>query len=263
MFRLTREVRFAVNSDAASASGQSGNGHGGIPALAGAGQFFSLRITTAGELDSASNYLLNIKQVDRAVRDCAVPIIEAAIAAGAFGGGCGVAGLIYDELCDAWRPVTLWSLSLLMSPFLHIAVHANEVPMVRLSQKFEFSASHRLFNPKISESENLRLFGKCSNPYGHGHNYELQVTLRGRPRADGVLIDVPRFERIVAETIIDRFDHRNLNVEIEEFKTLIPSVENIARVIYGLLKPRFVEHQVELAGVTVWETPKTWCEYSQ
>ena len=135
--------------------------------------------------------------------------------------------------------------------------------MVRLSQKFEFSATHRLHNPAISETENRRVFGKCNNPHGHGHNYELQVTLRGKPDVNGVLIEIPAFERIVAGTVIDRFDHKNLNLELPEFKELVPTVENIAMTIYRLLKPRFEGERATLASVTVWETPKTWCEYSE
>ena len=68
---------------------------------------------------------------------------------------------------------------------------------------------------------------------------------------------------MVAATVIDRFDHKNLNVEVPEFRELIPSVENIAMTIYRLLKPRFGGGRAELASVTVWETPKTWCEYSE
>ena len=113
--------------------------------------------------------------------------------------------------------------------------------MVRLSQKFEFSASHRLFNSALSDDENRKTYGKCSNPHGHGHNYELQVTLVGEPDASGVVVKVPVFEQVVSEAIIQRFDHKNLNVEVAEFRELIPSVENIARVIYRRLKERFRE----------------------
>ena len=135
--------------------------------------------------------------------------------------------------------------------------------MTQLSQRFEFSASHRLHNPALTDQQNRETFGKCNNPHGHGHNYELQVTLTGRATGTGLLIDVPRFERIVAETVIERFDHKNLNLEVEAFANLIPSVENIAAVIFRLLKPRFTEGNATLASVTVWETPKTWCEYSE
>ena len=135
--------------------------------------------------------------------------------------------------------------------------------MTRLSQKFEFAASHRLHNPALSDEQNRQTFGKCNNPHGHGHNYELQVTLAGAPNPSGLLFDIPTFEETVARTIIDRFDHKNLNIEVTEFAALIPSVENIARVIYRLLKPKLQSDTTRLAGVTVWETPKTWCEYSE
>ena len=133
----------------------------------------------------------------------------------------------------------------------------------RLSQKFEFSASHRLHNPTLSEEENKKSFGKCNHPNGHGHNYEVQVTLKGKPNANGLLVDVPAFEKIVQAYAIEKVDHKNLNLDVEEFKTLIPTVENIAMTIYRLLKNRFTGIGADLASVTVWETPKTWCEYSE
>ena len=114
--------------------------------------------------------------------------------------------------------------------------------MIRTSQKFEFCASHRLHNPDLSDEENRRIFGKCNNPRGHGHNYELQVTLIGAPDSTGRLVPTTEFERIVSETIIEKFDHKNLNCELDEFKSVNPSVENIARVIYQMLQPRFSGH---------------------
>ncbi len=137
--------------------------------------------------------------------------------------------------------------------------------MVRLSQKFEFSASHRLHNPSLSDADNRATYGKCNNVAGHGHNYEVQVTLIGTPDERGVLVDIPTFERTVAERVIDRFDHKHLNSEVAEFQErgLIPSVENIARVIHDLLKPALASERSTLASVTVWETPKTWCEYTE
>jgi len=157
-------------------------------------------------------------------------------------------------------------LTLSTSPFQKISLFRREFPMMRLSSKFEFSASHRLHNPQMSDEENRNCFGKCNNPHGHGHNYEVQVTLKGSPdKTTGVLVDVPAFERIVAATVIDRFDHKNLNVELPEFSQtgLIPSVENIAMTIYRLLKSKFGDAGAQLASVTVWETPKTWCEYTE
>jgi 6-pyruvoyltetrahydropterin/6-carboxytetrahydropterin synthase len=270
MFRLTREVRFAVNArgdepadpDGPSAAGPS-NSYGGFPSLTGLGHFFTIQVTLAGELDPRSQYLRNIKDIDAAVRRRAVPAVAAAIRDGSFGGGGRIAASLFDLLQSAWPPAKLEALRLSLSPFLAYTVLASEHPMVRLSQKFEFSASHRLHSPHLSEEENCATFGKCSNPHGHGHNYEVQVTLAGEPDENGLLINVPKFERIVTATVIDRFDHKNLNLEVPEFRRHIPTVENIAMAIYRLLKPKLADAGAELASVTVWETPKTWCEYSE
>jgi 6-pyruvoyltetrahydropterin/6-carboxytetrahydropterin synthase len=269
MFRLTREVRFAINASGgpdAQLAAKPTNSYAGFPSLTGLGHFFTLQPTLAGQVDLTSSYLLNIKQVDSVVRQRGVPHVAAAVRSGRFGGGAGVAAELFTLLRDGWPGVTLASLKFSLSPFLSLSVHSSEYPMpglVRLSQKFEFSASHRLHNPALSDERNRAIFGKCNNPHGHGHNYELQVTLAGTPDDNGVLVDVPSFERIVAASVIERFDHKNLNTELSEFAGLIPSVENIARVIYGLLKPPLQAQHTRLVAVTVWETPKTWCEYSE
>ena len=265
MFRLTREVRFAINDAPDDQIGSPPtNGYAGYPSLTGLGYFFAAQVTLAGELDRRSSYLLNIKQVDEAVRQVGVPLVGRAIRRKTFGGGGKLVHDLFEELRYLWpEHVHLHDLRLSLSPFLALSVFASEFPMIRLSQKFEFAASHRLHVPTMSAEDNARTFGKCNNPHGHGHNYELQVTLRGVPHASGELMHVPAMERVVAEHVIDRFDHKNLNVELEEFKDVVPSVENIAKVIYGILEPRFAEEGATLASVTVWETPKTWCEYSE
>jgi 6-pyruvoyltetrahydropterin/6-carboxytetrahydropterin synthase len=264
MFRLTREVRFAINDTPDDQiGGKPTNSYAGYPSLTGLGYFFVVEITLAGELDPRNSYLLNIKQVDEAVRNVGVPLVAHAIHREEFGGGAKLAQRLFEELRYLWPDhVHLHDLRLNLSPFLALTVFASEFPMVRLSQKFEFAASHRLHVSTLSDEDNRRTFGKCNNPHGHGHNYELQVTLRGVPHANGVLMDVPAMEQVVAVNVIDRFDHKNLNVELAEFKNVVPSVENIAKVIYGILEPKFEEAGATLASVTVWETPKTWCEYS-
>ena len=135
--------------------------------------------------------------------------------------------------------------------------------MVRLTQRFEFSASHRLFNRELDEEHNHRIFGKCSNPHGHGHNYEVEVTVKGPPDAMGSIMPVIELERLVYAAVIEPLDHKNLNVEVPEFAKLIPSVENIAMVIYNRLTPLFAGHTARLATVRVWETPKTFAEYGE
>jgi 6-pyruvoyltetrahydropterin/6-carboxytetrahydropterin synthase len=259
MHRLTRQVRFAINGPVdPQLSRKPTNGYGGFPSLAGFGPQLSLDVTVAGPTDPVSGYLVNIKQIDATVRETAIPVIANAISAGE--GPAVLVERLYGML-DTWSPLKLEQLKLSVSPFLSYARRASEKFMIRLSQRFEFSATHRLHNPRLSDQANREIFGKCANPHGHGHNYEIQVTLVGTPDANGLIVDIPQFESIVASTVVDRFDHKNLNVELPEFRELIPTVENIAMVIYRLLKPKFKGPQ--LASVTVWETPKTWCEYAE
>jgi 6-pyruvoyltetrahydropterin/6-carboxytetrahydropterin synthase len=258
MFHLTREVRFAINpAPDEQFRHPPTNSFGGYPSLTSGGRFYTAQVTLAGQLRGDSHYLENIKTVDASVREF-LRTTEKLDALSPVQ----ILGQLYQHLENRW-PRELHSVVLALSPYCTIGFQRSEHPMMRLSQKFEFSASHRLHNPTLSDEENRRLFGKCNNPFGHGHNYELQVTLRGTPDNRGVLIELPAFERIVSETVIDRFDHKNLNLELAEFHELIPSVENIAMTIYQLLKPRFADARASLAGVTVWETPKTWCEYSE
>src|SRR5579864_3766710 len=141
MFRLTREVRFAVGG----VEGTAFNSYAGYPSLAGFGAFLSLQVTLSGPLDPASGYLVNIKQIDAAVRQRAIPAIARAITDRAAA-PAPVVGQLHD-LLDAWPPLTLEQLTLKLSPFLAFSTRASERPMIRLSQKFEFSATHRLHNP--------------------------------------------------------------------------------------------------------------------
>jgi 6-pyruvoyltetrahydropterin/6-carboxytetrahydropterin synthase len=259
MFHLTRETRFAINPGE-KAIAKPTNSYAGYPSLTGFGHYLSLRTTLTGDLHPDTGYLRNIKELDDVIRRQGIGIIAEAIR-----NKTALAMIpidLFKRLKNSWPGATLHALHLSLSPFLSIGILAKENPMVRLSQKFEFAAAHRLHNPALTDAENRKAFGKCNNTHGHGHNYEVQVTLSGTPDANGLLIDIPDFERIVAETVIDRFDHRFLNIEVAEFRELIPSVENIAKVIYGLLKPKF-GGLTKLASVTVWETPKTWCEYTE
>ncbi|HMB96462.1 MAG TPA: 6-carboxytetrahydropterin synthase, partial [Tepidisphaeraceae bacterium] len=209
MFRLTREVRFAINEKADDQlSRPPSNSYGGYPSLSGLGRYFALQVTLEAPLDSRSGYLRNIKEIDQAVREKVI------------GGPLSPAD-IFTKLRDAWPGATLHSIQLFLSPFLSLTQLASEHGMqTRLSQKFEFSASHRLHNPNFSDEQNRQVYGKCNNPTGHGHNYEVEVTLRGKPKSTGLLVDVPAFERIVQQQVIEKLDHKNLNVDVSEFREL-------------------------------------------
>lgn len=259
MLRLTREVRFGIDLGPTGSTGR--NGHGGRPGLGGFGAFLVLRVTVAGEPDRDSGYLLNIKQIDEVVRSRAVPALRESVLAEPTHTPEHALKHCVSLLVDAWRPIAVERLELCISPYLSYTWSKSEPDMICLSQKFEFSASHRLHNPALADSENVALFGKCNNPHGHGHNYEVQVTIAGQVDAKtGQLMSVADLERVVDQHVIQGLDHKHLNVEVEEFWSLNPSVENIAKVIYERLAPVLGE---KIHKVTVWETPKTWAEYSR
>lgn len=132
--------------------------------------------------------------------------------------------------------------------------------MVSVFRKEHFNAAHRLNNPDWDEATNMAVFGKCNNPHYHGHNYELIVKLTGRPDpVTGYVMDLKILSDIVKEEVTERFDHKNLNEDCEEFKSLNPTAENIAIVIYDLLRKR-IEPSLELQ-VRLYETERNFVEY--
>jgi 6-pyruvoyltetrahydropterin/6-carboxytetrahydropterin synthase len=122
--------------------------------------------------------------------------------------------------------------------------------MVYLTRKIEFAASHLYHNPAFSAEENRRVFGKCNNPHGHGHNYSLEVTIAGEPDpVTGMVLDLKELKELLEREIMKRMDHRFLNYEVDELKGQIPTCENVARVIWSLLDskiPRGQLHRVRL-----------------
>ncbi|MNE31338.1 6-carboxy-5,6,7,8-tetrahydropterin synthase [compost metagenome] len=124
----------------------------------------------------------------------------------------------------------------------------------------QFNAAHRLFNPKWDDETNNRIFGKCNNPNFHGHNYKLEVELDGPINPEtGYVLDMKKLSETIKLEIIERFDHRNLNLDCPEFKDLIPSAENIALVCWNILRENLPSH-LQLK-VRLWETPKNGVEY--
>ena len=126
--------------------------------------------------------------------------------------------------------------------------------MVYLTRKIEFSASHLYHNPSMSAEENRRIFGKCNNPHGHGHNYVLEVTVAGYPdKKTGMVIDLQELKAILQKEVIERMDHRFLNYEVPELEGKIPTTETVAMTIWSLLAPRI--SGARLHRVRLYETP--------
>src|SRR5690606_18001993 len=114
-----------------------------------------------------------------------------------------------------------------------------------ICRKAHFNAAHRLHNPNWSQERNLAVFGKCNSPSFHGHNFELEVRIRGEVDPDtGFVMDLADLGTLIKEEIEDRFDHKNLNLDCPEFRNLLPTTEYFVKVIYDILKPRLLQGQL-------------------
>ena len=123
-----------------------------------------------------------------------------------------------------------------------------------------FNAAHRLFNPEWSDQKNDQVFGKCNNPNFHGHNYEVEVKVIGEIDPNtGYVYDMKALSQLIQSEVLDRFDHKNLNLDVEEFRKLIPTAENIAVVIYRLLRKK-IDRQFDLK-IKLYETERNIVEY--
>jgi len=260
MFELTRTVRFAVGPQVENCPAEAENGYAGSPAMAGLGAHYELAVACRGDTDPITGYCLNIRDIDRAVRRRAIPIIAQAFVEQRDTAPTAILAQIVTALADALP--SLARLRWRFSPTYSIEMERSDMTSVTMRQSFEFAAAHRLHTPTLSDEENRRLFGKCNNPAGHGHNYRVEPAVRvtigsGDPSAFG-LRDL---ERLTHDRIIEYLDHTHLNCDVPEFADLNPSVENIARVCYDRLAGAVHEAGAELQCVTVWETEKTSCVY--
>ena len=132
--------------------------------------------------------------------------------------------------------------------------------MIYLTRKAEFSASHYYHNPEFSPEDNQRIFGKCNNPNGHGHNYTLEVTVSGAiDPATGFVVDLKELKDVLEREVVSVYDHRHLNLEIPEFKTAIPTTENIAIAVWKRLDGKIPG--AALHRVRVYELPDLFADY--
>jgi len=132
---------------------------------------------------------------------------------------------------------------------------------VTICRKEHFNAAHRLYNSAWTDEKNKQVFGKCSNPHFHGHNYEFIIKITGEVNSEtGYVYDMKRVSDLAEEFILSKFDHKNLNMDVVEFKNLNPTAENIAIVIWNILREK-IEAQYQLA-ITLYETEKNFVEYA-
>ena len=131
---------------------------------------------------------------------------------------------------------------------------------VSVFRREHFNAAHRLYNAAWDYSKNEKVFGKCALPNYHGHNYEMEVKVTGEPdKETGYVVDLKLLSDVIRREVVQRFDHKNLNLDTEEFKNLNPTAENIVVVIYKLLRP-YIDSKFDLQ-VRLYETPRNFVEY--
>jgi len=132
---------------------------------------------------------------------------------------------------------------------------------VTVNRKAHFNAAHRLYNAEWTDARNATVFGKCANPNYHGHNYELIVAVKGEIHPEtGFVMDMKILKNLIESEIEDKFDHKNLNEELEEFRSLNPTAENIAVVIWNILRAK-MDAGLELS-ITLFETPRNFVTYN-
>lgn len=264
MHALARTVRFSVSPVPGERAGS--NGFAGTPSPRGLARWYELVVTCRGEPNPATGYLINITEIDSAVRGSAAPLIERTCADQPEADPLALMPEIIRALSARLAPMLArvrWN----VTPTYALEQEVDDMSHATIRQQFDFSASHRLHVPSLSEEENRRLFSKCNNPNGHGHNYRVEPEVRVRLSDRGAAFSLEALERITKRTIIDRFDHTHLNLDTAEFAPdtgLNPSVENIAQVCHRLLAEAIAleaPNEASLQRITVWETDRTSATY--
>ena len=132
--------------------------------------------------------------------------------------------------------------------------------MVYVTRRASFCASHRLHNPAWSDEKNAAVFGKCNNRNGHGHNYDIEVTVGGTPPEEtGMVIDLKKLQEIIEHEVVDRVDHKNMNEDVEFMRGVIPTAENMAIAFWKILEPRIAEGK--LIAIRLAESENNSVEY--
>ena len=262
MHILARKVRFSVNPFSAE-DAEGHNPYASKPTGEGLAIFFELGVELVGRVEPATGFVINVIDIDNVVRRYAVPVfadrIKKSFQQCKYTGLSDMAELLksaWKELADKFGTAKLNELSLALNPFRKIAIGCGDCKMVYFSEKFEFAATHRLWNDGFSDEKNFEVFGKCANPAGHGHNYIVEVTIKAPSDKELCIGDI---ERVIDGELISILDHKNLNAQVPEFGKINPTVENIAVFAWNKLADKFGE--ASLHCVTVRETDKTSCSY--
>ena len=272
MSHVRRTVRFCLNGQnplpqrpdvTAKQKIPRYNNHSAWPPMRGLGRYYELHVGCEGTPDPVTGYLINIKRIDQAVQENVLDHLEMVIAKSDQPATIPMGQLMQDmiRLVDNALDGAVTDLGLQLTPLHRLEICKDGMAHVFISQFFEFSAAHRLHVGQLSDDENRQFFGKCNNATGHGHNYRLEVTIEAPIDERGQVLLVEQLDALVHDAVIQKLDHKNLNLDVPEFADRNPSVENIAEVIYQLINDRIQDLGVALDQVRVWETQKTVCTY--
>lgn len=237
--------------------------------MMGLGRHYELDITAQGEPDPSTGYLINIKDLDRAAHEYAIPFITRVCHDSPSTNPVDLLPQLVHELNAALQSTRgqLVSVRWRLSPTYSVEMPAASTSTAILRQQFDLAAAHRLHVPSLSEQDNRATFGKCNNPAGHGHNYRLEPAVAVPVPSAGHGFTLQTLEALVQRTIIEPFDHTHLNADTDAFATVggvNPSVENIAKVFFDRLAPAIADASrggAKLISMTVWETDRTSAVY--
>jgi len=262
---LSRVTRFSINPNGST---QGENSFAGKPSMSGLGRYYELEIGVRGKPDPETGYLIGIHEIDALVREHLVPVSSEQCEIDPTAEPAAMLEQLW-EIASARIQHELRRLNWRLSPYYQVQMTArtHTSTSVLLRQRFEFAAAHRLHTPAMSDEENARFFGKCNNPSGHGHNYQLEPCVR-TPLEQVERVDVQHgIQQAVNAVLLDKLDHKFLSTDCDWFNLdkggVISSVENIARVCFDQLAPAIAEigDGIELVSMTAWETEKTSAVY--
>lgn len=262
MLELSRTVRFCLSGDRSDLDAPLDNTFSAWPAMRGLGRYYELEVACRGEADAQTGYFMNIKTIDEVVRQHALPRLVESVSDELGTALTPMGGLmrrLFDAIDGPLNGTVVWA-RLVLTPMLSLAIEREKMDTVVIRQQYEFSAAHRLHVAGLSDEANREIFGKCNNPAGHGHNYRVEVAVRCAIDAQGRVLEPMALDAIVAREVIDKLDHKHLNVDVPAFVTLNPSVEHIVKVVWQMLVDAMPD-AASLDEVKVWETGKTACAY--
>lgn len=229
----------------------------------GHGHDYTLEVMVGGPLDERSGIVVNITDIDKVVKrliqeefDGKFLNYEHPYFAERIPTTENIADYLWDALENQIEGCELHKIRLHENHYLLSEKGSDK--MVQLSRKYHFCAAHRLHSDLLTDEENKQIFGKCNNPHGHGHNYYLDVTVSGRPDpVTGMVINLAELDEKVNRIVVDKFDHKHLNLDTEEFRNVNPTSDIMVKVIWEMLEASLPN----LYKIGLWETEKNYFEY--